>query len=73
MGGNPKSELEQVLTTEVQKVEPNASTVTVSLDGQFAIYVSVGNRYQLRKLSKTAREFLHKGGDVSLVQAHLFE
>ena len=70
---NAKAELERLLTSEVQKLEPKASSVTVSSDGQFAIYRSRGDMYQLRKLSKTAREFLHKGGDVSVVESRLFE
>lgn len=68
-----KAELERMLTSAVQQLEPRASSVSVSSDGQFAIYRSHGDMYQLRKLSKTAREFLHEGGDVSVVESCLFE
>jgi len=60
-----------MLTAEVRKREPLASDVTISFDGQFAIY-RVADRYTLRKLSKAAREFLRKVGDIANVES-LFE
>ena len=56
--------LEQLLTTQVRKNEPRASAVTVSFDCKFAIY-SVGDVYQLRKLSPAAQKFLREGGSIS--------
>ena len=62
----PKAQLEKVQTAEVRKREPLASDVTVSHDGQFAIY-RVADRCALRKLSIAAREFLRGGGDIAAV------
>jgi hypothetical protein len=68
-----EAELERALTAEIQKLEPNASKVTVSSDGQFAIYRGAGDRYQLRRLSTIARKFLQEGGDVSTIRGRLLE
>jgi hypothetical protein len=66
-----RAELERVLTEHLRKEEAGMC-VTVSFDGQFAIY-KAKDRYKLRKLSKVAREFLHKGGDIRAVENCLFE
>jgi len=67
-----KPAIERVLTAELRKLHPQLSNVTVSFDGQFAIY-HVDDRYMLRKLSKAAREFLREGGDIATVEESLFE
>ncbi len=61
-----KVQLEKILTTAVRKQEPLASDVTVSLDGQFAIY-RVADRYTFLKLSEASKKFLREGGDVAAV------
>jgi hypothetical protein len=68
-----RAELEQFLTSELRKRDPKTSRVTISLDGQFAIYYVEGDRYQLRKLSPQAREFLKNGGDITAIEKVLFE
>jgi NADPH-dependent FMN reductase len=65
--------LSQYLTSEFRKRDPKTSRVTISLDGQFAIYFVGGDRYQLRKLSAQAREFLKNGGDITAIEKVLFE
>jgi hypothetical protein len=67
-----KEELEGILTAELLKWEPQASRVTVSFDGHFAVY-RVRDMYRLRKLSNIAREFLRDGGDIAIVDQSLFE
>jgi hypothetical protein len=67
-----KEELEGILTAELLKREPQASQVTVSFDGHFAVY-RVREMYRLRKLSNIAREFLRDGGDIAIVEQSLFE
>jgi hypothetical protein len=67
-----KAQLEEVLTSELRKREPQASAVSISFDGQFAIY-RVKDMYKLRKLSKVAQRFLREGGDIATVQQSLFE
>jgi len=67
-----KEELEEILTAALLKREPQASQVTVSFDGHFAVY-RVRDRYRLRKLSNIAREFLRDGGDIAIVERSLFE
>jgi hypothetical protein len=73
MATEHQAELERILTVEIQKLEPNASKVTISSDGQFAIYRGTADRYQLRRLSTIARKFLQDGGDVSKIRRRLFE
>jgi len=70
--GNHEEDLELILTAEMRNREPLASNVSVSFDGQFAIY-HVRDTYKLRKLSKVARPFLREGGDIGRVQQSLFE
>jgi hypothetical protein len=48
--------LEELLTLEVRKQEPLISHVSVSHDGEFAIY-NLDDQYTLRKLSPPAKEF----------------
>jgi hypothetical protein len=67
-----KEQLEEILTAELHKREPQASRVTVSFNGQFAVY-RVRDMYRLRKLSDVAREFLCNGGDIAIVEQSLFE
>jgi hypothetical protein len=67
-----KADLERVLTSEMRKREPLASAVSVSFDGQFAIY-HVRATYKLRKLSQLAREFLREGRDIETIEKSLFE
>lgn len=61
-----KAELEHILTDMLRHVEPKTPAVTVSSDGEFAIY-NVGSRYQLLKLSPAAKEFL-RSGDPELIR-----
>lgn len=58
-----RERLEQLLTAEVRKMEPGASSVTVSFDSQFAIY-NVGARHIIRRLSSAAKKFLSEGGAI---------
>jgi hypothetical protein len=67
-----KADLERLLTAELLKREPLASSVTVSFDGHFAVY-RVVDRYRLRKLSTVAQRFLREGGDIATVEKSLFE
>jgi len=67
-----RADLERLLTSELRKRDPNTSGVTVSFDGQFAIF-RTGDRYQLRKLSPKAREFLKIGGNIAEIEKILFE
>jgi len=69
---DPKSSLEQILTSELRKHGPLRSSVAISFDGQFAIY-NVADQYTMRKLSKTAQTFIHEGGDIEAVAQSLFE
>jgi hypothetical protein len=55
-----KAELEEILTLKVCKQQEGISSVSVSADGQFAIY-NVANRYIVRRLSPAATEFLNHG------------
>jgi hypothetical protein len=55
-----KAQLEQILTSELSKQLPRNSQVTVSFDGQFALYNN-GDRFTLRKLSPAAKDFLNNG------------
>jgi hypothetical protein len=55
-----KDRLEQLLTDALRKELPHISHVTVSSDGEFAIY-NIADRYTVRKLSPAAKEFLRKG------------
>ena len=64
--GDHRAILEQTLTSEMRKLEPRTSDVTISSDGQFAIY-HVADRYNLRKLSKVAKDFLREGGEIGSV------
>lgn len=58
-----QAQLEQMLTEELRRQEEGISGVSLSADGQFAIY-NVGDCYTLQRLSPAAREFL-KHGDVA--------
>ena len=61
-----KDRLEEILTVKLRVEQPNISAVTISVDGNFAIY-NVKDRYQLRKLSPAAKEFL-RSGDSELIR-----
>jgi len=66
-----KSYLEEILTIELRKEEPHITRVSISSDGEFAIY-NVKDRYTVRKLSPTAKEFLRSGNSERLKEAPLF-
>jgi len=63
---------EQILTSELRKHGPQPANVSISFDGQFAIY-NVADRYILRRLSKKAQRFVREGGDIASVAQSLFE
>jgi hypothetical protein len=56
-----RAKLEELLTADLRKMEPGASSVKVSFDCRFAIH-SVGDRHTLRNLSKAAKKYLSEGG-----------
>ena len=66
-----KADLEQLLTVELRKQQPEVSSVTISSDGEFAIY-HVEDRYQVRKLSQSAKDFLSNGDIERLNKKSLF-
>ncbi len=66
-----KAELEQIRTSEVRKQKPQITHVSVSFDGQFAIY-NEGDRYTLRRLSAAAKQFLETGDPECIKQHGLF-
>jgi hypothetical protein len=49
-----KTYLEEMLTAELRKEQPHIPPVSISSDGEFAIY-NVQDRYTVRKLSPTAK------------------
>jgi hypothetical protein len=55
-----KIDLEEILTTLLRKQQPHISEVSISSDGEFAIY-NINDRYTVRKLSRAAKEFLRSG------------
>ena len=63
-----KEQVEEILTVELLKREPQASKVTVLFDGHSAVY-RVRNVfvYRLRKLSSVPREFLCHGSDIDAI------
>jgi hypothetical protein len=65
-----KVDLEEILTTELRKQQPYISTVSISSDGEFAIY-SVNDRYTVRKLSPAAKEFLRSGNSERIKETPL--
>ena len=66
-----KTYLEEMLTAELRKEQPHIPPVSISSDGEFAIY-NVKDRYTVRKLSPTAKEFLRSGNSERLKEAPLF-
>jgi hypothetical protein len=66
-----KAELEEILTLEVCKQQQGISRVSVSADGQFAIY-NVAACYTVRRLSPAATEFLNHGDVKRLGELRLF-
>jgi hypothetical protein len=66
-----KANLEEILTAELRKEQPHITRVSVSSDGEFAIY-NVKDRYTVRKLSPAAKDFLRSGNSERLKEAPLF-
>lgn len=66
-----KEQLEQILRDIIRKEQPNISRVNISNDGEFAIY-NVADRYNVRKLSPAAKEFLRTGDREKIRSAPLF-
>lgn len=62
--------LEEFLTSEIRKQQPLVSRVSVSFDGEFAIY-NIADRYTLRKLSPAAKQFLQTGDPECIKQQSL--
>lgn len=63
-----KSYLEDMLTTELRKEQPQITRVTISNDCEFAIY-HIDDRYTLRKLSPAAKQFLQTGNPECMKQS----
>lgn len=66
-----KNQLEEILTDIIRKEQPKISPVTISSDGEFAIY-NLADCYNVRKLSPKAKEFLRSGDFERLRNAQLF-
>ena len=66
-----KVNLEEILTIELRKQQPHISQVSISSDGEFAIY-NVNDRYTVKKLSPAAKEFLRSGDAERIKEATFF-
>jgi hypothetical protein len=55
----------------VRQKQPNVSPVTISSDGEFAIY-NFADQYNVRKLSPAAKDFLRTGDRERLRESPLF-
>ena len=55
-----KIELERILTREVRKRQGWTSEVTITQDGEFAVY-NVADRFTVRRLSGLGKDFLLNG------------